>query len=53
MISWQATSEGEKGQSGRDHLTVLKVRKGGKGKWELVSCVSENERARQHAMSGL
>ncbi|KAK4047732.1 hypothetical protein OIV83_005240 [Microbotryomycetes sp. JL201] len=35
VVLWQAQSPHERGQPGRDHQSVVKVRKGGKAKWEL------------------
>lgn len=37
MILWETTDKLEKLERGRDHLSTIKVRKGGKGKWEVVS----------------
>lgn len=36
MILWQPVDPRERAQPGRDHLSVVKVRKGGKARWELV-----------------
>ncbi|KAM0787695.1 hypothetical protein ACM66B_003756 [Microbotryomycetes sp. NB124-2] len=35
MVLWQAQSPDEQAQPGRDYLSTVKVRKGGKAKWEL------------------
>ncbi|ORY92725.1 hypothetical protein BCR35DRAFT_298229 [Leucosporidium creatinivorum] len=35
MILWEPSTIAEKGQRGRDHLSLIKVRKGGKAKFEL------------------
>jgi hypothetical protein len=43
MISWEPVDAEEKLDRGRDHMSVVKVRKGGKGKWELVSRKCESE----------
>ncbi|GAA5966990.1 hypothetical protein JCM21900_003495 [Sporobolomyces salmonicolor] len=35
MISWQPRDPEERNQPGRDHASVVKVRSGGKARWEL------------------
>ncbi|SCZ99237.1 BZ3500_MvSof-1268-A1-R1_Chr3-1g05896 [Microbotryum saponariae] len=35
FLVWQALDPKERGQPGRDHVIPLKIRKGGKAKWEL------------------
>ncbi|GAA5862044.1 hypothetical protein JCM1840_006918 [Sporobolomyces johnsonii] len=35
MISWQPLDPDERNQPGRDHMSVVKVRSGGKARWEL------------------